>query len=366
MSADELSDAYERVAAQLADLRARVNSAQRLANMGDYDWHIESDTNEWSDQLYRIYGYEPQSFNPSYDRFMELIHPDDRERIAAIHRQAYASGEPYQMIERIVRPNGDVAYLESNGEVVTDESGNPVRMRGTCIDITDRVRAEEAGRAAARVLDEADLRRRQALELNDNVVQGLAAAVYELESGDANAGIERVEATLTAARRMMNSWLEPLHGAEFEPGDLVRETASGAPVNGAPAGVTTNGSRPRVLVVDDNDDIRRLLRTKLTRGGEYEVIGEAADGQEAIEQAIELKPDVVLLDLAMPVMDGLQALPHILAGVPRTRVIVLSGFDHMTMEPRALAAGAARYVEKGLRIDLDAVIASVLNEQVSS
>ena len=45
--------------------------------MGDYDWHIASDTNTWSDQLYRIYGYEPQSFNASYERFLANIHPDD-------------------------------------------------------------------------------------------------------------------------------------------------------------------------------------------------------------------------------------------------------------------------------------------------
>jgi DNA-binding NarL/FixJ family response regulator len=121
-----------------------------------------------------------------------------------------------------------------------------------------------------------------------------------------------------------------------------------------------------VLIVDDNDAIRRLLRAKLSHGGKYDVVGEAADGQEAIDRAIELKPDVVLLDLAMPVMDGLQALPHILAGVPQTRVIVLSGFDESTMKPRALAAGAARYVEKGLRVDLDEIIASVLDEQVSA
>ena len=59
-----------------------------------------------------------------------------------MHQQAYATGEPYQMIERIVRPDGSVRYLSSNGQVVMDEHGAPVRMRGTCIDITDRVLAE--------------------------------------------------------------------------------------------------------------------------------------------------------------------------------------------------------------------------------
>ena len=129
-------------AAELSDLVARVDNAQHLAHMGDYDWHIPSDTNQWSDELFRIYGHEPQSFNATYERFLSLIHPDDRERITAVHQRAYATGEPYQMMERIVRPDGEVRYLASNGQVVMDEQGVPVRMRGTCIDVTDRILAE--------------------------------------------------------------------------------------------------------------------------------------------------------------------------------------------------------------------------------
>ena len=128
--------------ADLRDLTARVNNAQLLANMGDYDWHIATDTNTWSNQLFRIYGHEPQSFNPSYEKFLSLIHPDDRERISGLHQHAYATGEPYAMIERIVRPDGEVRYLSSNGEVIFGEDNVPIRMRGTCIDITDRVLAD--------------------------------------------------------------------------------------------------------------------------------------------------------------------------------------------------------------------------------
>ena len=135
----ETPTALKNVEASLADLRARVDSAQQLANMGDYDWEIATDTNSWSDQLYRIYGYEPQSFDASYERFLSMIHPDDREHIEAIHQQAYQTGGGYQMIERIVRPDGEVRYLSSNGEVITDDNGTPVRMRGTCLDITERV-----------------------------------------------------------------------------------------------------------------------------------------------------------------------------------------------------------------------------------
>ncbi len=100
--------AHRTAAADLVDLQHRVDNAQQLANMGDYDWHVATDTNTWSDQLYRIYGYEPQEFNASYAVFLEHIYPDDRDMVTSTHQRAYATGEPYQMIERIVRPDGEV------------------------------------------------------------------------------------------------------------------------------------------------------------------------------------------------------------------------------------------------------------------
>ena len=444
-------DAEER----LADLVQRVDSAQHLAGMGDYDWHIATDTNQWSDQLYRIYGYEPQSFNASYERFLANIHPEDRERIQAIHQRAYATGEPYQMIERIVRPDGEVRYLSSNGEVIMGGDGTPVRMRGTCIDITERVLAEhETERAverfrglvesspdailvldsdatviqangkaadllgadptghalgevlppegltggegvaarslsgAALVLDvmtaeltesshegrtavfladasarierealatrlgDAQQRRRQALEINDNVVQGLTSAVYSLEQEDVEQARSYIDRTLAAARNMMDDLLEP-SGEQLHPGDLVRSSAAqldpAAPTPATSPGPVGPEQPPahRVLIVDDAEDIRTLLRMKLGRHDRLDVVGEAVDGVDAVDQARVLQPHLVILDMAMPRMDGLQALPLIREAVPGVRVIVLSGFNQSTLEQEALAAGADRYIVKG-------------------
>lgn len=209
----------------LHDLQARIDNAQHLANMGDYDWHIATDTNTWSDQLFRIYGYEPGSFSPSYDTFLSMVHPDDRDRVREIHQQAYASGEPYEMIERIVRPDGEVRYLSSNGQVLTDPHGNPLRFRGTCVDITDRVLAEEEReRHAARVHEE-QLRRQAALEINDSVVQGLTAALYALELDDAEAVRDYVRRTLDSARNIITDLVGSTEGS-LAPGDLVRTHAS--------------------------------------------------------------------------------------------------------------------------------------------
>jgi PAS domain S-box-containing protein len=348
---------------QLADLIERVDSAQQLANMGDYDWHIASDTNRWSDQLYRIYGHEPQSFNASYERFLSHIHPDDRDRISAIHQNAYATGEPYQMIERVVRPDGETRYLSSNGQVLRDEAGAPIRMRGTCIDITDQVHAEEQREAAAATLAEARMRRQQALEVNDNVVQGLTAAIYASELGDTESSASYLERTLAAARTMMNDWLNPLDGSEVRAGDLVRSTASTldhpAQEREVPTS-TASGTGYRVLIADDYADIRALLRIQLNTLDAFEVVGEAIDGEEAVRLSTELQPDVVLLDLAMPRMDGLQALERIREAVPHVRIVAMSGFAAGAMADKVLAAGASRYIEKGVDMGLVATLKDVL------
>ncbi len=211
---------------RLADLVARVSRAQQLANMGDYDWNVADDTNQWSDQLYRIYGYEPGAMNVSYETFISHIHPDDRDRILQIHRHSYTTGEPYEMVERIVRPDGEVRHLASNGEVVTDADGTPVRMLGTCVDITDRVLAEQAHAEHAMRLGESKSRQQQATEINDRVVQGLTAALYALELDQTEQAREFIGRTLEAARRMMTELAAPLTGEEAVPGDLVRSRAA--------------------------------------------------------------------------------------------------------------------------------------------
>jgi DNA-binding NarL/FixJ family response regulator len=103
----------------------------------------------------------------------------------------------------------------------------------------------------------------------------------------------------------------------------------------------------RTLVVDDTPDIRFLVRLSLQRDGRFEVIGEAADGVEAIRAAAEHQPDLVLLDLAMPLMDGLEALPEIRAQSPESKVVVLSGFNADQMSAQAIRLGASSYMEKG-------------------
>jgi DNA-binding NarL/FixJ family response regulator len=103
----------------------------------------------------------------------------------------------------------------------------------------------------------------------------------------------------------------------------------------------------RVLLADDTPAILRFLRFALEEDGRFEIVGEVGDGAEAIRIAAAEHPDAVVLDLAMPVMDGLQAMPEIRRFSPQTKIVVLSGFKAADMEEKAMGAGADGYLEKG-------------------
>lgn len=115
----------------------------------------------------------------------------------------------------------------------------------------------------------------------------------------------------------------------------------------------------RVLIVDDVADIRMLLRLALSTESDLEVVAEACDGLDAIKQAEQYHPDLVILDLSMPVLDGLEALPRILAAVPAAKVVVVSGFAKDRMRSAALEAGAVAYIEKGDILEVAKVLRAV-------
>src|SRR3984885_6735412 len=101
----------------------------------------------------------------------------------------------------------------------------------------------------------------------------------------------------------------------------------------------------RVLIADDHAMVRDGLHWALEHAG-YDVVGEAADGEEAVELTEELRPDVVLMDLSLPVLSGVAATKRIRSLVPTTKVVVLSMLSDETAVSSALAAGAAGYLVK--------------------
>ena len=97
-------------------------------------------------------------------------------------------------------------------------------------------------------------------------------------------------------------------------------------------------------MADDLPQIRKLLRRVLEQDGRFEIVGEASDGTEAVQLAWSLRPDAIVLDLAMPGMNGVDAIPKVLETAPNTKIIVLSGFVEMAND--VLRAGAHGFFEK--------------------
>ena len=115
--------------------------------------------------------------------------------------------------------------------------------------------------------------------------------------------------------------------------------------------------RVRVLIVDDHEPLRTAIRILLESRGEFDVCGEAEDGAKAIEKSAELKPDVVILNIVMPVMDGFEAARKIRTVSPDSRVVVLSSHVDQQLLEQARNAGAVCYVPKSeaVRELIDAV-----------
>ncbi len=120
--------------------------AEEIANLGSWEIDLVSDVVHWSDQFFRICGYEPHDVEPSIRLSLDMVHPDDREVTEYLFRQALRFGNDYKIENRIVRPDGNIRYIYSQAIVDKDISGKPLRLRGLFFDITDRKEAEEARR----------------------------------------------------------------------------------------------------------------------------------------------------------------------------------------------------------------------------
>ena len=141
----ELEDANRRLAARS---REQLAEAQRVARLGSWEWRIGESRVDWSDEMYRVYGLAPGSEPITYERYVSLIHPEDRQLAEETVRQAIESGAPFTMEHRIIRPDGGVRLISGRGKVVTDDAGDPVLMVGTGQDITEQREHEIAARRA--------------------------------------------------------------------------------------------------------------------------------------------------------------------------------------------------------------------------
>lgn len=137
----------------LAETTQNLAEAQRIGQIGSWELDSESGVLMWSDTNYRLLGLDPETFTPTYDALLEMIHPDDRESMIARNNQMIAGSTVEPIEYRVIRPNGETRILQSRGEIVRNADGTTRRIRGTVQDITERKRAEQALRDSEARLD---------------------------------------------------------------------------------------------------------------------------------------------------------------------------------------------------------------------
>jgi PAS domain S-box-containing protein len=134
----------------LRESEGKLEEAQRIAHVGYWERDLDTGLITWSDETLRIYGQAPGNGRVTITRYQTMIYPEDRQRVAAAVAEALRGGRRYHEEYRVVRPDGEVRIVHSQGDVMWDESGRPRRMFGIVQDITERKRAEEDLRESER------------------------------------------------------------------------------------------------------------------------------------------------------------------------------------------------------------------------
>ena len=132
----------KKVEEQLRRSLLQLNDAQDIARMGHWDWDIPAGLITCSDTLSHIYEYPPHGSSLSYDEFLALIHPDDRENVDDLLRQAIDTGEFKEYYHRIITPGGSIKTIHSRGKMMLDENRRPVQILGTEQDVTEQKNTE--------------------------------------------------------------------------------------------------------------------------------------------------------------------------------------------------------------------------------
>lgn len=144
--ADELQreiSEHKRMTIELQKSEARLINAQRISSLGNWEWRREKDEIYWSDGVYRIFGLVPQTDILTYGMFLNYVHPDDREFVKeSVHRALYEK-RPYRIDHRIVLSDGSVRIVHEEAEIVFNDTGEAIQMKGTIQDITERKQIEE-------------------------------------------------------------------------------------------------------------------------------------------------------------------------------------------------------------------------------
>jgi PAS domain S-box-containing protein len=135
--------------------RAERDLVEEMAHIGSYEWLLDGSAPWWSNQLYRLLGYEPGQVEASIEAFERALHPDDAREVMVTLAKAVELGQNMPLVYRVRWPSGEVRHMSANSRFERDASGKPYRMVGTLMDVTERVLAEESLRTSNATLQAA-------------------------------------------------------------------------------------------------------------------------------------------------------------------------------------------------------------------
>ncbi|TMQ05144.1 MAG: GAF domain-containing protein [Deltaproteobacteria bacterium] len=344
-----MADGEERGPSIEDDLRRQLEIAQSITHIGSWEWTIATGAVTWSDELYRIYGFEPRSVPITLEFFLSRIHADERDRIEREIQAALQHPGRFAYRERVVRPDGSLRTLDTVGEAIVDAHGASLRLIGTCRDITEVVARDERIRFYADVFEHAEI--------------GLCA--FQLDRKH-EPPVLRLTAFNAATERLLGAALggqlgQPL--AEIIPAfdaamqGAARAVAAGgamqqlAPlrvhaVPGAPILTATLFGLPRHHVGLALEDVTAQVTGQVIQAGERRALEMLADGApladilsvvvRAIEQAsVDTIASIVLLDET-----GTKVQHGAAPGLPEAFNAAVHG---QPIGPRAGSCGTAMY-----------------------
>ena len=146
----DISDA-KNLLKRLEERKKTLKEAQKLSNIGHWELDLESNTLYWSDEVYRIFGLEPQEFDATYESFLEHIHPDDHDLVNNAYTNSVANKSSYHIGHRVLTKDNKLKYVEEKCIHKYDEDGNVIKSIGTVHDITQRVEYEKSFELASSV-----------------------------------------------------------------------------------------------------------------------------------------------------------------------------------------------------------------------
>lgn len=123
---------------ELRNSQSLLSEAEKIAHYGSWEWDIKENSIVWSDELYRIYGYEPREIQVTYETFIKHIPTTDSERVNSLINASLNTMEPFSFNHPIVQKNGALRYLSGMGKVIAGEDGQPLKMMGTTLDVTEQ------------------------------------------------------------------------------------------------------------------------------------------------------------------------------------------------------------------------------------